>query len=46
MTIVVVAMQPFASDTVKVYVPLVLENEPVPEYGAVPPDAVWKFQTN
>ena len=37
--IVVVDVQPFASVTVYVYVPAVSENDPVPEYGAVPPVA-------
>jgi hypothetical protein len=35
-----VAEQPFASVTVKVYVPAILANVPVPVYGAVPPVAV------
>src|SRR5438477_3673886 len=34
---VVVAVQPLASVTVKLYVPVVLLNVPVPVYGAVPP---------
>ena len=37
---VVVAEQLFASVTVKVYVPAVLVNVPVPVYGGVPPEAV------
>jgi hypothetical protein len=36
----VVAVQPLASVTVNVNVPAVLEKVPVPEYGAVPPDAL------
>lgn len=36
---VVVAEQPFASVTVKVYDPMVRVKDPVPEYGAVPPEA-------
>ncbi len=37
---VVDAEQPFASVTLKVYVPAVLLNSPVPWYGGVPPVAV------
>ena len=36
----VVAVHPFASVTVKPYVPFVLANVPVPVYGAVPPLAL------
>ena len=36
---VVVAEQPLASVTVKVYVPAARINVPVPVYGAVPPVA-------
>ena len=35
-----VAVQPLASVTVKLYVPAVLENVPVPVYGEVPPEAL------
>jgi len=35
-----VAVHPFASVTVKLYVPFVLAKVPVPVYGAVPPLAV------
>jgi hypothetical protein len=34
------ALQPFASVTVKVYVPAARRKLPTPLYGAVPPDAV------
>ena len=37
---VVVAVQPCASVTVKVYVPAILEKVPVPVYGVVPPVAL------
>lgn len=37
---VAVAVQLFASVTVKEYVPALLVNEPVPVYGGVPPEAV------
>ena len=33
-------VHPFASVTVNVYVPAVLEKAPVPVYGAVPPEAL------
>src|SRR5437764_1237511 len=40
MSPVVVAVQPLASVTVKLYVPVVLLNVPGPVYGAVPPLAL------
>jgi len=39
-TIVAIALQPAASETVNLHVPAPLVNVPVPLYGAVPPDAV------